>query len=575
MVANLIKGSKNLLYSKQNSVLSAAVIIMIMVLSSRFLGLVRNRVYVHYFEPEKLDTFLAAFQLPDLLFEVLILGAMSSALVPVFSRYVSQNKDEQIKKVVGLTLSVLLLIFVFFSIIVFIFAQPYYSFLAQGFTDAQVAETVSFTRWLVFAQLFFCISYVFTALLETHQRFLISASAPLFYNLGIIGTTLVLAPTMGLYAPVLGVVVGSFFHMLVQLPLAISFGFRPVFLINFKDPDLISIVKLALPRIIELSILQIKRSADLFLATLVAGGLTYFRFGDSLASLPIGLFGLSIARASLPKLSLLGSGKNLEDFKATFASSFKEILFLVIPTSIFLAVLRLPLVRLAFGTDNFDWQDTLNTGYVVSAFCLGAFAYALSLLIHRGFYALQDSKTPVKISIITIFINTVLGLLFVVILKLPIWSLALSYSIAGLVQLLILLGVFNKKIGGLGKFQLGQSFLKVTLAASTAGFTMYILLKLLDRAAWDRKLSFLQHIGFTLPTTFDHFVLDTRYTANLIIVTFLVALVGVIIYLGLAYLLKIEELKVVYRVLHRLPFGMQILKLAQKEAVSVPPPNGS
>lgn len=567
MVENLISGSKKILYSRQNSVLSAAVIIMTMVLASRLLGLVRNRVFVHFFAPERLDTFLAAFQLPDLIFEILILGAMSSAFIPVFSKYLSRDDDKHAWKVAGLTLNVLLLFFFFFSALVFVFANPIYSIIARGFSPQQIVETASFTRWLIFAQMFFCVSYLLTAILETHQRFLISATAPLFYNIGIIFVTILFAPQFGLSAPVIGVVVGSFLHMLVQLPLAWSLGFRPVFSFDFKDPGVRAIYKLALPRLIELSFLQVKRFTDLFTASLVSGGLTYFKFGDSLAALPVGLFGLSIAKAALPKLSLQGA-KSLDEFKATFASSFKEILFLVIPTTIFLAVLRLPLVRLAFGAANFDWQDTLNTGYVVSAFCLGGGAYALSLLINRAFYALEDSKTPVKISIMTIFINASLGVLFILGLRLPIWSLALAYSLAGIAQVIVLVALFDKRIGGLKQFQMWKTFVKIVFASSVSGGLMYVLLKLLDRAAWDRKLSFLRHLGIGLPTTFDKFVLDTRYTANLIVVTFLVALLGLLIYLSLAYLLKIEQLKVVYRVLSKLPIGLQLLKSRDREVVS-------
>lgn len=574
MVSNFIKGGKQLLYSKQNSVLSAAVIIMVMVAVSRILGLVRNRIFVHYFEPERLDTFLAAFQLPDLVFEVLILGAMSSAFIPVFSKYLSHKKEDQAWNVAGLSLNILLLFFFIFSVIIFIFAEPIYSIVARGFSPVQIKETVFFTRYLLAAQFFFVISYLLTAVLETHQRFLISATAPLFYNIGIIATTIILAPSIGLFAPVLGVILGSFLHMLIQLPLALSLGFKPIFSLNLKDPGVQAIYKLALPRLIELSFLQIKRFTDLFTASLVSGGLTYFKFGDSLAALPVGLFGLSIAKAALPKFSLQ-SGKNLGEFKATFASSFKEILFLVVPTSIFLAVLRLPLVRLAFGASNFDWQDTLDTGYVVSAFSLGAFAYALSLLINRAFYALQDSSTPVKVSILTILINSVLGVVFILGFKLPIWSLALAYSIAGIVQVLVLLSLFEKKVKGLAKYELGTAFTKITIAAGLSGSFMYILLKLLDRAVWDKKLSFLGKLGVALPTSFDRFVLDTSYTVNLITVTFLVALVGGLIYLGMAYLLQIEELKVVYKVLRRLPGGIQIFKFGGKEVVSPPPTNGS
>lgn len=575
MVKKFFVEGKNLLYSKQTNILSAAAIIMFMVAASRFLGLIRNRVFVHFFPPEQLDSYLAAFHLPDMLFEYLSLGIMSSAFIPIFGKYLGRGDQKEAWRVANVTVSLLLVFFAIFSLLIFIFAEPFYTLVAQGFSQEKIAITASFTRWLLVAQMFFVVSYLLTAVLEAHQRFLISQTAPLLYNVGIILSTAFLAPTLGMMAPVLGVVVGSFLHLAIQLPIALSLGFRPKFALNLYDPAIREISKLALPRIVELSFFQVKRSVDLFTASLILGGITYFKFGDSLASLPIALFGMSIAKASFPQMSL-HSEKDLVKFKQIFISSFKEILFLVVPATIFLTVLRLPLVRLAFGAQNFDWQDTLDTGYVVSAFCLGGFAYALSLLINRGFYSLHDSATPVKISILTILANALLGVLFIVVFKLPIWSLALAYSLAGIAQVVVLFLLFAKRVGGFVEYKLDQVFGKIVIAAGISGLLMYILLKVLDRSAWDQKLSFLKHIGFSLPTTFDRFVLDTRYTINLIAVTFLVALFGFCLYLVLSYLFKIEELQFVVRALrkvsrNRLPAFLKETETKSAEPIAPPP----
>ncbi|HBL51855.1 MAG: murein biosynthesis integral membrane protein MurJ [Candidatus Blackburnbacteria bacterium RIFCSPHIGHO2_02_FULL_39_13] len=580
MVKALFENGRKLLYSKQANILSAAVIIMIMVAASRVLGLIRYRTFVHFFPPEQLDTFLAAFQLPDMIFEILILGAMSSAFIPVFTKYLAKGEDKEAWNVAGMTLNAMFLFFLIFSAVIFVFAHPIYSIIAKGFTPEQITQTVSFTRILLIAQMFFIASYHLTAVLESNQRFLISSFAPLFYNLGIIVSTYFLAPTLGLFAPVLGVVIGSAMHLLIQLPLALSLGFKPIFSLNFANPGVRSIMKLALPRIVELSFLQIKRFTDLFIASLVVGGLTYFKFGDSLAALPVGLFGLSIAKASFPQLSRLASTKDMEGFKVMFASSFREILFLVLPISVFLTVLRVPIVRLAFGADQFDWLDTVQTGYVLSAFTIGAVSYALSLLISRAFYALQDTTTPVKVSILNILLNSGFGALFILVFKLPIWGLALSYSVAGTVQLIILFVLLGKKVGGLGKLGIGGTLSKVFVAASSSGASMFILLKILDRSVWDKKLSFLGQIGLGLPTTFDKFVLDTRYTLNLILITAFVAFVGAAIYLLISYLLKVEELNLIIKAFKKLSLSrfMQGPKaepeLKEAEIVATQPTNG-
>jgi putative peptidoglycan lipid II flippase len=577
MVKRFLNEGKNIFYSKQTNVLSAAIIIMTMILASRLLGLVRNRVFVHYFTPEKLDTFLAAFQLPDLIFEILILGAMSSAFIPVFSNYINKGKEKESWDVAAITLNLLLVFFSAFSILIFIFAEPIYSTVAKGFSPAQVIEIASFTRILLIAQLFFIASYLITAVLESHQRFFVSAAAPLFYNVGIIGMTILFAPTLGLYAPVWGAVIGSILHFSVQIPVALKLGFRPVWSLDYKNPGVREIGKLALPRVLELSSFQIKKLSDLFLSSFVSGGLTYFKFSDSLSSLPIGLFGLSIAKASLPRLSLQNDGADLKGFKETLAASVKEILFLVIPSSIFLAVLRLPLVRLVYGGQKFDWDDTLQTGFAVSAFTVGIFAYSLTLLLSRAFYALRDTATPVKISILTIFLNAGLGFIFILGLHLPIWGLSLAYSLAGLVQVAILFSILTKRIGGFSGFGIESTVVKITTAATASGLTMYILLKILDRSAWDRKLSFLGHLGLALPTTFDKFILDTRYTINLIYVTSTVAIIGIVIYLALCRLMKVEELEILFKVLKRLPIvKLLVIKRANsKDRESITPPVNS
>lgn len=569
MVRNFFQGGKNLLYSKQANILSAAAIVMLAIAASRILGLLRNRTFVHFFPPETLDSFLAAFQLPDLILEVLIIGTMSSAFVPIFSSYLAKEKKQEAWFLAGVALNIILIFFLLLSIFIFIFAHPIYSLVAQGFTPDKISQTVFFARILLAAQMFFAVSYLLTAVLESNQRFLAPAVAPLFYNLSIIIFTILFAPTLGLLAPVLGAVAGSFIHLTIQLPLALELGFRPIFYFDFKNPGVRNTIKLAWPRIIELSFFQIKKFVDLSMASLIAGGLTYFRFADSLAALPVGLFGLSIAKASLPQLSRQ-AGEDMQGFKATFSSSFKEILFLVLPVSVFLGVLRVPAVRLAFGAAQFNWQDTVQTGYALSAFCVGAFAYSLSFLTARGFYALQDTMTPVKVSVFSILVNIGLGLFFILGLKLPIWGLSLAYAISGIIQLIVLMELLNRRVGGFAGYGIGSSFAKIGFSAGVSGLLMFVLLKIFDRSAWDKNLSFLGKLGLALPTTFDRFVLDTRYVINLIYLTFFVALVGLLVYILLAYILKVEELgilaKSMRRVWRKLP-GLG--KLAPREETFV------
>ena len=378
----IINKGKKIFLSPQSSVLSAATIIMLMVVASRILGLVRQRVLAHFFTPNELSLFFAAFRLPDLVFEVLVFGTFSSAFIPVFAKALKRgNKDAW--EIAGTVTNIGISIFLVFAGFVIVFANNFYGILAPGFSIEHREQIVSIARVLFAAQGFFVVSYVLTAVLESSRRFLVPALAPLLYNVGIIVGTILLAPRMGLMAPALGVVIGASSHFLIQLPLAIKLGFRFIPRIRITD-EVKKIGKLALPRVIEVSFLQIARTAELFLASLIStASYTYFTFGNTLQLLPVGLFGTSIAKAALPTLAR--QADTPAAFRRTLFGALYQVSFLVFPIATVLIVLRIPIVRLVFGTDIFSWEATVQTSMVVSAFALGVFFQAASSLRREVF----------------------------------------------------------------------------------------------------------------------------------------------------------------------------------------------
>ena len=539
--------------SRQTSILSAAAIIMVMLALSRMLGLVRNRVLAHFFSAEELSLYFAAFRLPEVVFEILVFGSLSSAFIPTFSAYLSRQKEKQAWYIAAVCLNLALLIFCLISLLVFIFGGSIYRVIAAGFSPEELEQIVPLMRILLVVQVFFVISYFLTGVLESLQRFIVPAIAPLFYNFGIILGAVFLYENLGLYAPVVGALVGAFLHFSVQLPFALKMGFRPIWKIDLGHYGVRKIMRLAFPRMIELSFLQIGKLSHLFLASLVStAAYTYFTFADSLQILPVSLFGASIAKASLPALAKEATKKDKSSFKRIFLSSFNEILFLVVPFSVFLAVLRIPVVRLVFGSARYTWSSTIETSHALSAFSIGIFAEAIIYLLSRAFYALHDTVTPVRISVVTIIINILLSFIFVLGLQWPIWSLAFSFSVTSIIQALIMLLLLDKKLSGFNRKKLLTPFFKILFSSIVSGGFMFLMLKAFDRSVWDKRLSFLGKMGLVLPTSFDRFVLDTRYTLNLIYLTAWVGLVGLGIFLGLAYLLRLEEVRVFSRIILRL-----------------------
>ncbi|MCX6724673.1 MAG: hypothetical protein NTV20_01055, partial [Candidatus Shapirobacteria bacterium] len=326
MVKKLLQSSSNLFTKRQKTILSATMIIMVMIAASQILGLVRNRVLAGFFPADTLALYFAAFRIPETIFEILVFGTFSSAFIPTFTSYISRGKKDEAWYVASVGLNFALLVFLFFGTIIFLLAKPLYHLIAPGFSPSDTIQIANLSRVLLVAQGFFVLSFFLTSVLESFQRFLVPALAPLLYNLGIILGTFFLSAHFGIYGPAIGAVIGAFLHFLIQLPLAFWLGFRPKLALNLSHPGVREIGRLALPRIVELSASQVGQVVELFLASLVStAAYTYYTFASSLSLLPIGLFGTSIAKASLPTLSSQVAKGNHKEFTETLISLFNQV----------------------------------------------------------------------------------------------------------------------------------------------------------------------------------------------------------------------------------------------------------
>ncbi|MEK7526052.1 MAG: murein biosynthesis integral membrane protein MurJ [Patescibacteria group bacterium] len=561
----ILDRGKRLIFGSQESILSAASVIMLMLVVSQVLGVVRQIILLHFFSPAKYAIFLAAFRLPDLVFEVFAFGAFSAAFIPVFTATLKKGEKEA-WDVAAKVINIGLIFFGFFAVIFGFYADFFYKFAAPGFSDAETHQVASLARILFISQGIFIVSYVLTGVLESLKRFLIPALAPVMYNLGIILGTVIFTRYFGLYAPVIGVVIGAFLHLCIQLPFATKLGFR------FKKdisltPEVKKIGKLAAPRIVELSFMQILKTNELMLSSLVTtASYTYLSLAYSLQAVPISLFGVALGKAALPTLARFNDDN--ENFKRTFISIFNQLMFIVIPVGIFISVLRIPIVRMVYGiSQQFDWEATIQTSLTLSAFALGIPFQAAIPLLSRSFYAKHDTKTPVVISIIDVVLTIILQLIFLLVLKLPIWSIALANTIACIIQVSALYVLLLKKTGD--KIFLGlRSTLKNIFSAAVSGVVMFLVLKIFDESVWVKKLSFLSNVDIQNGLIFRNFVLDTRYTFNLVILTVFVSVLGIIIYLALSVLLKSDELYVFAKFINR--FNL-VAPQDEKEVISAPP----
>lgn len=531
MVRQFIKNSTQILFKRQTTIISAATIMMVLVFASRILGLVRNRFLTHFFPLDDLDAYAAAFIAPDFLAEVLIVGALSVAFIPVFTTYLSNKEEKEAWKVANYILNISLLIYLAIALILFIFAKEINGLLvAPGFNEEKVDLTTNLTRILLFGQVLLIIGSFFTSVLQSFHRFIIPAIAPVVYNLGIIIGVLWIRPAAGLMGVGWGVLIGAFFHLLVQYLLVRKFGFKYKLELRLNDPGVMRIIKLSLPRAAGIAFAKSEWLVSILLSSLlIKGSVGALRFAADIQNLPIGLFGVTFATAALPTLSAEWATKKKEDFKVTFLTTMHQVLYLTVPLSILFMVLRIPIVRILYGSGFFDWSSTVATAVTSSYFAIGIFAQAGFLLLIRAFYALHDAATPLKVGFVSLIFHAALSSFFVFFVAknaaTPVAFLALASSFTGIFGFVTLLYLLDKKVGGFDRKELFLPMLKIFSSAAFMGVFLYIPL----------------HVRFGGIYVIDH-IIDTTRVANLLLLTGLAFLSGLAMYVGLTWWFKSKEL---------------------------------
>ncbi len=395
---------------KHFSVPKAAAIVGFFTLLSRIVGLVRDRLFASSFGAgDTLDIYYAAFRIPDLVFNLLVLGTLSVAFIPIFTELLITDK-EKAYKIANSILNFSFLLMSALCLILIFFAQPLTHLLVPGFEGQKFADTVILTRILLLSPIIFTVSSIFSSILNSQKKFIIANLAPVMYNLGIIFGLLVLYPKFGLYGLGWGVIIGAGLHLLVQIPEAVHYGYIWQSVMDLKDPAIKKVLGLFLPRVLGVDNSQVSLLIGSIVGSvLISGSIAVFNLANNLQAVPLGVFAISTAIAMFPLLSEFYAKKNEEDFAKSLSKAISQILFFMVPFTILLLLFRAHLVRLAFGAGKFNWDDTILTFNTLGMFSLSLFAQGLSPLLARAFYARQDTKTPVIIGVATMVINAVLA----------------------------------------------------------------------------------------------------------------------------------------------------------------------
>ncbi|PIR59700.1 MAG: murein biosynthesis integral membrane protein MurJ, partial [Candidatus Pacebacteria bacterium CG10_big_fil_rev_8_21_14_0_10_45_6] len=342
---------KQLFSSQSKTITGAAIILGVASFVSRLVGILRDRVLAHHFGAgDVLDAYYSAFRIPDLLFNLLIAGALSAGFIPVFLEIWKKDK-QRAWDLTNSLLSLVLICFAIASVILYAVTPSMMRALVPGFDAQKLDLTISLTRIMLLSPIFLAISSVISSVLHSLKNFMVFAISPILYNLGIIAGVVFFVPRFGVTGLAWGVVLGALLHVGIQIPALIHQGFSYRPLLNIKDTYVKKIVLLTIPRTLGLATHQI----NLLVVTLIASGLsagsvTIFHFANNLQYFPIGLIGHSFAIAAFPTMAALVAEGRTHQMIEHLSRTIRQILFLIIPATIIFLLLRAQIVRVILGS---------------------------------------------------------------------------------------------------------------------------------------------------------------------------------------------------------------------------------
>jgi putative peptidoglycan lipid II flippase len=517
--------------SGTKSAAKAAGLISAMFLLSRILGFIRESQAGSLFNRFETDAFFAAFTIPDVMYYLLVGGALSAAFIPIFTEYLAKEQEEEGWKVASTFINIVVLFLVGFTILGIIFTKYLTPIIAPHFTAAKLHLLIDLTRIMFPAVCFTALAGLTGGILISYQRFMGPALGPNIYNIGIICGAAFLGSQFGIKGMAIGVAagaVGNFVSQMFFLRKSAGAFYRFGY-IDLKNPGFKRMLLLWIPALIGLSADQANIWATTAMASkLPEGGITAIRFATRLVQLPIGIFAAGLSTAFFPLLSSLSAAKKMEEFKDTLSFSLRSIFFIMLPAAIGLIMLREPIVMLLFERMKFSHQDTLLTADALLFYSLTIFAHAAILLLPRAFYSLQDTKTPVLVSFISVGSSIFLNWFFLNYTGLGVKGFALSFSIMGLINMVLLMMILRRKIRGIRGYHIGASFLKATIASVIMGAVIYLVI-------WISR-PFTQSLNSHLEAALQ---------------VFLGFGIGGVSFLASAWLLKMDELQMVINLVKR------------------------
>ncbi len=439
----------------------AAGIVMLAYVASGVLGLVRTAAISSAFGAGmKYDAFLAAQRVPETLFVLVAGGALGSAFIPVFTRFLAADDEAGAQRLADGVITLLMAAASVLALAAFVLAGPIVRLALVPEAPRLTQDlTVELMRIMLLTVLIFGLSGLMMGILNARQHFLAPALAPSMYNVGLIFGALVLARNGNVHGLAWGAVIGSALHLGIQLPVVLRtrFRYRPAFGLNI--PGVREVLVLMGPRVLGLGVVQVSFWVNTALASgMMAGSVSALGVAFTLMFTVLGIMGQSVGTAVFPTLSALSALQDADDFRRTLAGALSSVLFLSIPAGIGMAIVSQPVVTLLYQRGEWTATDSAGTAWALALFSIGLAGHAVLEILVRAFYALHDTWTPVKVGLGAMVLNIALSLVLIRAFGYPgstdfahgpFGGLALAMSIATAIESTTLWIILRRRTGGL------------------------------------------------------------------------------------------------------------------------------
>lgn len=466
--------------------------------------------------------------IPDLLYFLLAGGALSAAFIPVFTEYLSKEEEKVAWKVASTIANLLIILTIAGVLLEEIFAPYLVSLLAFGFKGETFKLCVLLTRIMVPMVIFTALSALCTGILHSYKHFLAPAIAYIFYDIPIILATFILGYRFGIIGVSLGVLIGALGLVLVQLPAIYRRGWYYQFILDLSHPGVKKIIKLFVPAMLGLAISQINLFIipKVFSTRFSPGIVTYLEYTIRIVMLPFGIFAMAISQAVFPTLVTHLSENKITNFRSTFSQGINSIFFFSFPSTAGLMLLSFPIIYLLYYGGKFTISDVQNASYILSFFALAVIGLSGIQVIARGFYAHQNTLTPMKIGLFCLFVNIILCIILPR-TSLSFKGLPLAVSTTSILNFVILGVVFQKRYKMIDLKLITISFLKITTASLIMGIIILLIspyIQIIFKG--ENLLSYGVRLGALM-------------------------IIGAVVYVLSATLLKIEEMKKLVQIFKR------------------------